>query len=61
MQLRVAENSKTEETFETINCRNYSNYDPENLRNDLKQKSFDAVYAETNPNTAWNQLKSILL
>ena len=34
---------------------------PENLRNDLKQTSFDKVYNEKNPNNAWNALKSILV
>ena len=42
------------ESSETIKCRNYANYQPEHLRNYLKQTSFDKVYNEKNPNNAWN-------
>ena len=49
------------ESSENIKCRNYANYQPEHLRNDLKQTSFDKVYNEKNPNKAWNALKSILV
>jgi hypothetical protein len=49
------------EPFETITCRNYSDYKPEDLRNDLQDDCFNTVYSEENPDKAWNSLKNILL
>ena len=45
---------------ETIRCRDFSNYEPNSLRNDLRNESFNTVYAEENPNQAWKCMKSIL-
>ncbi|MEM6812713.1 MAG: reverse transcriptase family protein, partial [Pseudomonadota bacterium] len=43
-----------------IRCRDYSKYNPEDLRNDLRETNFDAVFSDSNPNTAWNNFQSIL-
>ena len=45
---------------ETVRCRDFSNYEPNSLRNDLRNESFVTVYAEENPNQAWKCMKSIL-
>ena len=45
---------------EEIKCRDYSKYEPNNLRNDLSNESFHTIYAAENPNEAWKSLKSIL-
>ena len=45
---------------EEIRCRDFSNYEPNNLRNDLFHETFDTVYTEENPNQAWKCMKSIL-
>ena len=45
---------------ETIECRNYSNYNPESLRNDLCNENWNKVYSEQNPNKAWYSMKKIL-
>ena len=52
---------KIKNPSETIKCRDYSNYDYRKLRNDMQQETFNTVYAEENPNTAWKNLKQILL
>jgi len=58
--LRVAGNSKIERRLSRqLTAEIIPITSPRTYVNDLRQKSFDAVYAETNPNTAWNQLKCL--
>ena len=45
---------------ETIVCRNYSNYNPNDLRDELRNVNWDIVYNEQNPNKAWRSMKETL-
>ena len=52
-------NSKKQH-FETVQCRNYKNYNPDNLRNDLTNENWDTVLNDQDPNTAWASMNDIL-
>ena len=57
----VRDNNIRKEPFETITCRDYSNYNPADLRNDFVDDAcFTTVYNDKNPDSAWNSLKNIL-
>ena len=56
----VRKRNNKKKPSETIKCRDYSNYEPNYLRNDLRKETFETVYAEENPNRAWDEFKSIL-
>ena len=45
---------------ETIHWRNYKDYDPKALQNDLQEQSWVTHYSFKEPNSAWIYLKSIL-
>ena len=44
----------------TIHCRNYRDYDPKALQEDLQEQSWVTYYSIKEPNSAWIYLKSIL-
>ena len=44
----------------TITCRNYKNYEPANMRQDLLNSNFDTIYEMNNANLAWEYLFEIL-
>jgi hypothetical protein len=44
----------------TIKCRDYKNYDPESMRNELRELDWSPVFLSTNVNTAWNSMKNCL-
>ena len=44
----------------TINCRDYKNYDPKQVNNDLSTADWNKLYQIKNINNAWEYLKDIL-
>lgn len=44
----------------TINCRDYKNYDPKQVNNELSTADWDNLYQIKNVNKAWRYLKDIL-
>lgn len=46
--------------YESIKCRDYSNYNSSELSRDLSNENWDSVYAERNPNNAWDTLRDIV-
>ncbi|XP_057305372.1 uncharacterized protein LOC130642299 [Hydractinia symbiolongicarpus] len=46
--------------YETIKCRDYSNYNSGELSRDLSNENWDSVYAERNPNNARDTLRDIV-
>ena len=57
----VRKRSNTKLPFETIKCRNYANYNPDELSHNLKHEDWDKVYATQHPEIAWSSMKEILL
>ena len=45
---------------QTIKCRDYSNYIPEEKQKHLSATEFSSVYSDRNSSTAWNSFKLIL-
>ena len=44
----------------TITCRNYRNYEPASMRQDLTESNFDIIYEMNDANSAWVYLFEIL-
>lgn len=45
---------------ETITCRDYKNYDPSTIKQELSNETWDFVYNNKDPNIAWLNLKAFL-
>ena len=44
-----------------INCRNYKNYDPETMKNELRKLDWSPVFSSMNVNIAWNIMSNYLV
>ena len=47
--------------YRTIRCRNYSKYNPESLKFDLKNFDMSPLYKTDNVNFAWKFLQNVLI